>query len=303
MFQANLGGFTLTQPSFYCADSLTYLSPGTYLPGLLRGFFDRKLLPTEFIAAMENEHLIRRVQLLGTQRWRGEPYQVVRLEYQRAGSSDIETDEDFIGRDFLIHHVTSAWGTTRVQADLSDLHIDPPLTPTSFAYAPPAAARVNLTEPDRPTSTLALGTPAPDFTLNTADGTSVHLVELRGKVVVLDFWATWCGNCVQEFPGDSALARKYAAQGVVVLAVDVCDAPDVYRRWLARHPDYSALVFALDPQDIHGKEINRTLYKGSSLPEQYVIDRTGHLTATISGYDGDAKETILETAIKKACGQ
>ena len=272
------------------------------LPGPLRGFFDKNLLPMAFLAALENQHLVRRLRYLGEQSRKGTPYQVIRFEYQKAGTSVVETDDYFIGRDLMIHRLTCAWGDTQVQADLADLKIDFPMARISFAYMPPASAKVQIPVPSQRDMGAALGTPAPDFTLKAADGRMVHLADLRGKVVVLDFWATWCGNCVQEFPGENALAEKYADQGVVVLAVDVCDAEDVYQRWLAKHPHYKELLFALDPKGISGKGINTVLYKESSLPAQYVIDRNGLFAGAISGYNGDTKEATLEAAIKKACG-
>ena len=69
------------------------------------------------------------------------------------------------------------------------------------------------------------GAQAPDFALQTADGTTYRLSELRGKHVVLNFWATWCGPCRQEMPAFEEEHRARAAEGLVVLAINMKEGP------------------------------------------------------------------------------
>jgi cytochrome c biogenesis protein CcmG/thiol:disulfide interchange protein DsbE len=64
---------------------------------------------------------------------------------------------------------------------------------------------------------------APDFTLNTFDGNAVHLSDLKGKIVVLNFWATWCGPCRAEAPELQALWQKYKDRGVIFVGIDQAD--------------------------------------------------------------------------------
>jgi peroxiredoxin len=70
---------------------------------------------------------------------------------------------------------------------------------------------------------LAPSAPAPDFTLRTLDGQKLRLGEQRGQVVLVNFWATWCGPCRQEMPHLNKLYEKYKSSGFVLLGVNVDD--------------------------------------------------------------------------------
>ncbi|MGB0066350.1 MAG: TlpA disulfide reductase family protein [Terracidiphilus sp.] len=109
------------------------------------------------------------------------------------------------------------------------------------------------------------GKVAPDFTVS--DGaTTVHLANYRGRVVLLNFWATWCMPCLEEMP--SLLALHHEEPGLVILAVSVDDNPDAYSRYIARnHVD---LITVRDPDESAAK-----LYHTDMWPETYVIDRSG----------------------------
>src|SRR3970040_1477469 len=80
---------------------------------------------------------------------------------------------------------------------------------------------------------LALGDAVPNFTLRNDDGGVVALADFRGKIVVLNFWATWCLPCIEEMPSLKRFAEKYADQGVQVIGVSLDEDPDAYREFLA----------------------------------------------------------------------
>jgi peroxiredoxin len=112
-----------------------------------------------------------------------------------------------------------------------------------------------------------IGTQAPDFTVKDSDR-QVTLSQLRGQVVVLNFWATWCPPCVEETPSLLQMQQKLKEKGVVVLAVSV-DADDgAYRRFLKDHN-----VNLLTVRDADQKSNN--LYGTIRFPETYIIDRKG----------------------------
>ncbi|HXP46660.1 MAG TPA: TlpA disulfide reductase family protein [Terriglobales bacterium] len=111
-----------------------------------------------------------------------------------------------------------------------------------------------------------VGNPAPDFTVQDADR-KVTLHDLRGKVVVLNFWATWCPPCVEEMP---SLVRMQSnlKDRVVVLAVSVDDDERSYRTFLKKNN--VDLLTVRDPQ-----QKSNELYGTFKFPETYIIDRQG----------------------------
>ena len=114
---------------------------------------------------------------------------------------------------------------------------------------------------------------APDFTV--ADGTTtVQLSKYRGKVVLLNFWATWCSPCVAELPSLLQLHRELP--NVVVLGVSIDEDPDAYKSFVERrHVDFTTVR---DPSQSAAK-----LFHTEMWPETYVIDRNGYIRSKYVG--------------------
>jgi peroxiredoxin len=121
---------------------------------------------------------------------------------------------------------------------------------------------------------------APDVTLRAADGETVRLAELRGKVVLLDFWASWCPPCQTSFPAVDALYREYRARGVEVLAVNLDERRRDADAFLARHPHTMPLFF--DP-----KGTSAEAFAVQGMPSSFVIDGDGIIRFSHMGYTGD----------------
>lgn len=117
---------------------------------------------------------------------------------------------------------------------------------------------------------LLVGKPAPAITLNTLDGKHIHLSDLRGKVVILTFWATWCDPCREELPLLSQYAREHVNQGLVVLAFSL-DTPDQIDQVRAVASRLSFPVGLLG--DPHVPGYGRIWH----LPVSFTIDRDGRL--------------------------
>jgi peroxiredoxin len=124
-------------------------------------------------------------------------------------------------------------------------------------------------------------TRAPDFTLRTSDGRNVRLEELHGKVVLLNFWATWCGPCREEMPRLQALYDKYRGSGLVLLGVNIDDNPNAALA-IAQKLKVSFPVL-LDTD----KSVSKR-YDLSTMPSTVLIDRDGQIRYVHRGYrDGD----------------
>jgi cytochrome c biogenesis protein CcmG, thiol:disulfide interchange protein DsbE len=112
-----------------------------------------------------------------------------------------------------------------------------------------------------------IGNTAPDFTVSDSEH-AVTLSQLKGQVVVLNFWATWCAPCVEEVPSLVRMQQRMKSKGVTVLAVSVDADASQYQRFVKDHS-----VNLLTVRDADQK--SNALYGTSKFPETYVIDRQG----------------------------
>jgi cytochrome c biogenesis protein CcmG/thiol:disulfide interchange protein DsbE len=120
------------------------------------------------------------------------------------------------------------------------------------------------------------GKTAEDFPLELA-GKPSHLSDLRGKVVVLNFWATWCPPCVEEAPALNRLQQRIATRGGMVLGVSIDDDMAAYQKFL--RDQNIAFPTYCDPST---KKVEQD-YGTSMIPETYVIDRRGRIARKIIG--------------------
>ena len=120
-----------------------------------------------------------------------------------------------------------------------------------------------------------IGTAAPEFTIQDNDR-KVSLDEFRGKIVVLNFWATWCPPCVDEMPSLVQMQQKMRNKGVEVLAISVDADQSAYRNFLKEYK-----VDLLTVRDPAQKSNN--LYGTFKFPETYIIDRQGILRRKFIG--------------------
>ncbi len=137
---------------------------------------------------------------------------------------------------------------------------------------------------------IAPGALAPDFTLRTLGGPNLRLQEQRGRVVLVNFWATWCAPCRQEMPHLSKLYDKYGSSGFVLLGVNVDDdtknAVDLATKLGLKFP------VSLDSD----KKVSK-LYDLSAMPSTVLIDREGRVRFVHRGYR-DGYENTYDQQIR-----
>ena len=132
---------------------------------------------------------------------------------------------------------------------------------------------------------------APNVTLKLVNGGSVSLDELRGQVVVLNFWATWCVPCRTELPLLDAYYRRQQSHGLKVYTVTTDDSVPLYRLKL--------LFGQLAIQPVRG--IKGPYQPLSGVPTNYIIDRAGHIRYMKAGaFDLDAHNTLLVPLLREA---
>ena len=146
------------------------------------------------------------------------------------------------------------------------LSIRPPLVATLLAA-------VLATAPAQ----SALDSPAPDFTLKSASGENIKLSELRGQVVLINFWASWCGPCRQEMPLLDQMYQKYSPLGFTLLGVNVEQDSADAQRLLKDTPVTFPILF--DAQNQVSK-----LYDVTAMPSTVLVDRDGKVRFMHKGY-------------------
>jgi peroxiredoxin len=132
--------------------------------------------------------------------------------------------------------------------------------------------------------------PAPDFALKDADGKTVHLEDYKGKVVLLDFFATWCGPCKIEIPWFMEMERKNKDKGFSVLGVSMDD-----EGWEVVKPFLADL--GVNYRVVIGNDATAQLYGGvDALPTTFLIDRNGKIAAV---HIGLANKKVFEDGIEQ----
>lgn len=190
-------------------------------------------------------------------------------------------------------------GSGRLAAPGPDRPHRAPRPPPMTRFLPPARCRALLAALLLATAlpaarALEPGQPAPALSLAGPGGQSLSLAQHLGKVVYLDFWASWCGPCRQSFPWMNAMQAKYGPQGLVVVGVNVDAVQADADQFLARLP--AQFPVGYDPQ---GRTARAFGVKG--MPTSVLIGRDGTVIRQHAGFGHGAPEQ-LEAAIAAALG-
>lgn len=153
---------------------------------------------------------------------------------------------------------------------------------TLFVAAAVSLASLALAAPEKP---------APNIVVQNGDGGSVDLASYRGKVVLVDFWASWCPPCKTSFPALDALYREYATKGVEVLAVNLDERRRDADAFLSAHPHRLTVLF--DP-----KGASPVAFGVKGMPSSFILDRNGNIRFTHMGYSGNVDESYRRELVQ-----
>ncbi len=136
---------------------------------------------------------------------------------------------------------------------------------------------------------LKVGEPFPDLTTLKLAGKLP--VDLKDKIVVVDFWASWCKPCKKSFPALNELQRKFAAQGLLIIGVNEDEKPANMADFLAKNPATFAVVRDADQKLVAQIGVN-------TMPSSFILDRTGKVRFIHSGFHGDDTKQQYMTEIE-----
>jgi thiol-disulfide isomerase/thioredoxin len=125
------------------------------------------------------------------------------------------------------------------------------------------------------------GQPAPRFRAKTTSGDQFNNASVKGKVVLFEFWTTWCKYCEGEAELVDDIAKEFADKGLIVLAVDVLEPDQKVKKYLAEHPRSVPIVLTKDTN-------LAAMYNAQSYPIYVVIDRDGNIAAEQRGAAGES---------------
>jgi cytochrome c biogenesis protein CcmG/thiol:disulfide interchange protein DsbE len=180
-----------------------------------------------------------------------------------------------------------AYAMTTVES-YSKAIVDKQIEDSVFAFTVPAGVTVSdgpstgMGASDKPP--IAVGSPAPDFTVTSLSGKPVHLADLKGQVVMIDFWATWCGPCREGLPVTAHIAQMSQGKGLRVLAISDEDAETV--RQFVKKQSYQ-----LDAYIDEGSKANNA-YKVTGIPSTLIIGKDGKVCNYLVGLRD--QDTILK---------
>ena len=140
-----------------------------------------------------------------------------------------------------------------------------------------------------------IGVAAPDFALKSSSGKNLKLSEHRGEVVMINFWATWCGPCRQELPLLNRLHEQYRKAGFTLLGVNIDDSPDAAQTMAKKLGVTFPVLFDTE------KRVSR-LYDVNAMPSTVLIDRDGKVRYIHLGYRA-GYETKYESQIRELLKQ
>lgn len=173
---------------------------------------------------------------------------------------------------------------------ISDMRLNVPIADSMFAVKIPAGYTFEILARNYTQPVLGVGSKAPEWTLPDTTGASLSLADLKGRIVVLDFWYIGCPPCVRSMPKLAKLHERFSRQGVVFMGINTTDEPAKALEFVRRKGFNYSFAF-------NGRSV-ADAYKVSAFPTMFVVGKDGTINFVHEG-DGDDLEKVLEEAIEK----
>ncbi|HEX8922925.1 MAG TPA: TlpA disulfide reductase family protein [Pyrinomonadaceae bacterium] len=170
-------------------------------------------------------------------------------------------------------------------------------TPKATVNGPNTGPRMNTTKSNTPpTMPATLSASALDAELTTLDGKAFKIGDLKGKVLVIDLWATWCGPCRASIPELVSLQKEFGPRGLEVIGLDIdpdSDTPEDVKAFADQYDINYKLAFA-------DKDLAVSLMSGNNIPQSIVVGRDGKILEHFVGFNPTRTPEKLRAAIEKA---
>jgi len=264
---------------------------------LLIDVFDLILSDFRALKPMERNSQADRIQYEGLAVVGGVSCHIIHLFF--TGESSLQETWWFVGiDDFLPRKVQQkGYGLPKQEIvqimTMTEMKVDVAVDSSQFILDVPEGFRVKVYQMESAASpTLPLGEIAPGWILKDSDNRLHSLQNFHGKIVIMDFWATWCGPCRQAMPVLQKIYDRYAQKGIVVLGISTWESGDPVQYMRKNRYSYKLL---LDGDDVAKK------YKVSGIPTLYIIGPDGKILYCEVGFDGDPDRffSIIDRIVKE----
>ncbi len=223
-------------------------------------------------------------KIVGQERLDGEDCTIVRIDLGRGTTEDVWVND----ATYLVKKAVTTDSETRRESLFSVAGVGEESVPDRFTFSPDATNAVNREQAARRAPETMVGKMAPDIALRDLAGREVRLRDLRGKVVLLDFWATWCGPCRQALPVIELFHRGLQGSGLVVYGVD--DEPAAIAREFLEKGGYTL------PSLVDAKGEATRAFRVGAWPTTVLIGRDGMVLFYVVGAEPDKLRDAIRGA-------